>query len=139
SVAGHTTVPAEVAAVLRDPLAPDLPGRLAAVGVDQDEPLTAYMYSKYGIIQLARSLAASWGARGARIVSLSPGITETPMGHLELQNEPAVGALVAASPLGRTARAEEVAVVAAFLVSPEASFVTGCDVLVDGGAVSTGL
>ena len=58
------------------------------------------------------------------------------MGRLEAEHEPAMAQMVEASALGRTARAEEVADVVGFLVSPTASFLTGTDVLVDGGAVA---
>jgi NAD(P)-dependent dehydrogenase (short-subunit alcohol dehydrogenase family) len=80
--------------------------------------------------------AVEWGRRGARLLSLSPGIVDTDMGRLEAENEPAMAQMVEVSALGRTARAEEVAEVVGFLVSPAASFLTGTDILVDGGAVA---
>ena len=58
------------------------------------------------------------------------------MGRLEAANEPAMADMVADSALRRGGRAEEVAAVAVFLTSEAASFVTGTDVLVDGGAIA---
>jgi len=69
-------------------------------------------------------------------VSISPGVIDTPMGRLEDANEPSMAGIVAGSALAREGRPEEVAAVAAFLVSDAATFVTGTDVLVDGGAVA---
>jgi NAD(P)-dependent dehydrogenase (short-subunit alcohol dehydrogenase family) len=139
SIAGHGPPPAdEVAAVLDDPLAPDLAGRLRTVGVDPGDPGSAYGLSKLGVIRLVRRLAVPWGRRGARIVSLSPGIIDTPMGRQELEHQPMMQPMI--DLVGRMGRAEEVAAVVAFLVSEGASFMNGCDVLVDGGflAASSG-
>lgn len=137
SMAGHLLpVAAEVASVLDAPGSPTFFDDLASVGVDVDEPHLAYVYSKAGVIRLARRRALEWGAAGARLVSLSPGIIDTPMGQAEARAEPAMASMVEGSPLGRMARADELAAVAAFLVSSEASFLTATDVLVDGGAVA---
>ena len=137
SMAGHLApVLAEVDAVLDEPLAPDLLDRLTAAGVDVDEPGTAYSFAKRGVLRLVRRLAVPWGARGARLLSLSPGIVDTPMGRRESAAQPMMEAMVSGSPLGRQIAADEVAAVAAFLVSDAASAMTGTDVLVDGGAVA---
>ena len=122
----------EVVAVLDDPLGPDFFGRLAAAGVDPDGP-GAYPLSKLGVHQLVRRLAHPWGARGARILSLSPGTTDTPMARREMAANPIMEELIAKRPLGRIGRPEEIASVTAFLVSEGASYMTGTDVVVDGG------
>ena len=88
------------------------------------------------MIRLVERRARAWGAAGARLVSLSPGVIDTPMGRLEDANETAMAEMVARSAQAREGRPEEVAAVADFLVSDAASFITGTDVLVDGGVVA---
>lgn len=137
SMAGHMFPSTEeVDRILDDPLADSFLDDLAAAGVDVDEPGMAYGMAKRGLIRLVRRSAATWGARGARIVSVSPGIIDTPMGRQEMESQPVMGDIVAGSPLGRSIDADEVAAVVEFLASPQASAITGTDVLVDGGAVA---
>ncbi|MEY2927843.1 MAG: hypothetical protein RL367_2320 [Pseudomonadota bacterium] len=97
----------------------------------------------YGIAKKANHLrvqatALSWGARGARVNSISPGIIATPLAQHEMASEsgPIYRAMIAASPAKRMASADEVASVAAFLMGPEASFITGSDLLMDGGVIA---
>jgi NAD(P)-dependent dehydrogenase (short-subunit alcohol dehydrogenase family) len=126
----------ELAAALDDPASPEFFDRVAATGTDVDNSQMAYSYSKAGVIRLIRRRAPAWGARGARLLSLSPGIIDTGMGRQEAAAEPAMATMVEMSALGRQARPEEVAAVAVFLVSEAASFMTGTDILVDGGAIA---
>jgi NAD(P)-dependent dehydrogenase (short-subunit alcohol dehydrogenase family) len=123
----------EVVAVLDDPLAPDFLERLRATGVDPDASEAAYRLSKLAVLRLVRRLAPAWGRRGARILSLSPGATESPMIEGAMSASPAMAKLLEHLPLGRMGAVDEVADVAAFLTSDGASFMTGTDVLVDGG------
>jgi NAD(P)-dependent dehydrogenase (short-subunit alcohol dehydrogenase family) len=137
SIAGHAVPPAvPLTEVLDDPLSPTFFDALAALGVDPDQPQVAYSLSKLGVMRMVRRLAPAWGARGARILSISPGIIETPMGKLEAEHQPMMATMVEKSPLHRSAKPEEVAAVAAFLCSDGASYMTGSDVLVDGGMVA---
>lgn len=137
SMAAHL-VPGDPAvdAILDRPEAEDFFEQLDALGLVSDDPSFAYALSKQGVVRLVRRRAVAWGRRGARLVSVSPGVITTGMGRLEDANQPAMEGLVDASALARRGAAEEVAAVIAFLVSEEASFVTGTDVLVDGGAVA---
>lgn len=137
SMAGHL-VPdhPEIDEVLDRPLAASLLEDLSSLGVDVDEPGTAYGYSKRAVMRLVRRSASEWGSSGGRVLSLSPGIIDTPMGRREAEAQPVMAQMIADSALGRMISADEVAAVVEFLVSDAASVMTGTDVLVDGGAVA---
>ena len=96
----------------------------------------AYSVAKRGVYLWTRYVAHEFGAKGCRVVSVSPGIIATPMGLQEMEQQAVMKVLVEKSALPRPAKAEEVGAVAAFLCSPAASFVTGTDVLVDGGSMA---
>src|SRR3954451_24418962 len=121
---------AAIAAVVDEPLAPELFDRLAEHINDSGY---GYAWAKRGVVRLVQRAATDWGARGARICSLSPGIIETPMGKQELAQQPMMTMMLEHTPLGRTGTPDEIAAVAEFLVSDAASYVTGTDILVDGG------
>jgi NAD(P)-dependent dehydrogenase (short-subunit alcohol dehydrogenase family) len=127
----------EIDALLDDPLRPDLYERLATLaGPLATSSGGAYALSKRGVQRLAVARAPAWGARGARLVSLSPGVIDTQMGRQEMSVQTAaMQSIVAATPVGRRmGRAEEIASVVAFLCSDAARFVSGIDLLVDGGS-----
>jgi NAD(P)-dependent dehydrogenase (short-subunit alcohol dehydrogenase family) len=137
STAGHMYPSAVLDQILDEPLAPELYERLEALEPNIGDPAMAYIVSKHGVRRYVRRSASSWGAKGARIVSISPGIIDTPMGTREAAAQPLMSDMVTATPLARVGAADEVAAVACFLASPEASFITGCDILVDGGFIAT--
>lgn len=87
----------------------------------------AYPASKAAVIALSRFLAAHWGAQGVRVNALSPGGIENG------QPRPFIERYARRTPLGRMASADEIARAAVFLASDAASYVTGTNLLVDGG------
>ena len=139
SMAGHLAgAPlADHAPALDDPLREDLIERVAkvieAAPSDEARAGLAYGLAKYGVIRLCQREAPAWGARGARLVSLSPGIIRTPMGQQEFERQPMMAVLVERTPLKRMGTPEEIASAVDFLLSADASFISGCDLLVDGG------
>jgi NAD(P)-dependent dehydrogenase (short-subunit alcohol dehydrogenase family) len=138
SMSGHR-VPHDpgLMAILDDPLSDRFFASFAELGLDPDQTQLAYPASKRGVQRLVRTLCPRWGARGARILSVSPGINDTPMNRLDESRHPIMQEIIESSPLGRRGRPEEVANVVEFLTSDKASFMTGSDVLVDGGMVAT--
>lgn len=100
--------------------------------------LVAYMMAKRANMLRVQAAAMSWGERGARINALSPGIIVTPLARHELASE--IGdmyrGMVAASPSKRMAAPDELAITASFLLGPDAGFITGSDLLIDGGVIA---
>ncbi|MBM3573356.1 MAG: SDR family oxidoreductase [Alphaproteobacteria bacterium] len=94
----------------------------------------AYCASKAGLIQLARCMALDHAHQNIRVNSLSPGAVET--GRLLWRHgsmEAARGVAIPKHPLGRLGRPEEIAAAAAYLAGDDAAFMTGADLVVDGG------
>jgi NAD(P)-dependent dehydrogenase (short-subunit alcohol dehydrogenase family) len=93
----------------------------------------SYGASKAGLLGLTRGMAAEWASKGVRVNVVAPGVIDTSM--LRIMDNPEAGKawLAARVPLGRLGRPDEVAAVACFLASDEASYVTGATLVVDGG------
>lgn len=108
----------------------------ALAEVDGSGP--AYVISKRANALRVQAAAVSWGDRGARINSLSPGIISTPLARDEMTGPGAAGyqRMLAASAAKRMGTPAEIADLAAFLLDERGAFVTGSDILVDGGVIA---
>lgn len=135
SSAGHS-VPRNDAynSILTHPLAPEFLNRMEQMS--QGDSGTAYAFSKLGVLLMVEDQAWEWGQKGARIVSLSPGTINTPMGRQEASKQEAMKVLLANTPLGREGEADEIASAVQFLCGSDASYITGTDILVDGGTTA---
>ena len=97
--------------------------------------IPAYCASKAGLLGLTRSMAAQLGPEGIRCNSICPGFIITPMIQPALDIDEIRIGFEQAAPLGRMGQPIEIAHVAAFLLSDQASFITGAEVVVDGGLI----
>lgn len=93
----------------------------------------AYASSKGASRLLTKSAAADLAKQNIRVNSIHPGVIETPMNDYMLEDQERVKAVLATIPLGRTAKALEVAKAVLFLASDDASYITGTELIVDGG------
>src|SRR5436190_3574219 len=127
----------EVDAVLDAPLDDHILTRLRqAAGEMIEDSGAAYGVAKRGVQRLVQRAAVDWGIRGGRINSVSPGMIDTPMGRQEFEAQPMMQVMLDMTPLAREGTADELADAVAYLLSDAASFVTGTDLLVDGGVVA---
>ena len=102
----------------------------------EDSVLDAYQVSKAGIVSLSRGLALAYGPRGLRSNTVCPGAIWTPMTDHIYQNPARIAAMEARTPLKCLGRPENVADATLFLLSDAASFITGTDLVVDGGLMT---
>jgi len=132
SIGGHRRLPLQFDDLLRHPLAPQFPELLEARMCLDGNDVAVYAVSKRGINLQVELRAAAWGRAGARLVSVSPAhIEDTLMGSTI---DPSQIQYTRVSALRRSGRAAEIANTIRFLASSDASYITGCDLLVDGGA-----
>ena len=98
-----------------------------------------YGMSKAGLIQQSRSLAVEWAKEGVRVNVVSPWFTETPLTEAYLSDADRKGAITSRTPMGRVAQATELAGACAFLAMDKASYITGQNLMVDGGLSASAL
>ncbi|MGI6233569.1 MAG: SDR family oxidoreductase [Prevotella sp.] len=98
---------------------------------------SAYVIAKKANVLRVRKAAVEWGKRGARINTVSPGIIVTPLAYDEFNaNGDAYQKMIESTPARRVGNPSEVANAAEFLLSDKASFITGTDLLIDGGTIA---
>jgi len=104
------------------------------VAPDEARPGLSYSLSKSFVVWYCKSQAPRFGRRGARVVSVSPGSIDTPMGRLEEQS--GAGAMIDFAALKRFGKPEEIAELLAFCAGEKAGYLTGADILCDGGVIA---
>jgi NAD(P)-dependent dehydrogenase (short-subunit alcohol dehydrogenase family) len=112
---------------------------LAMLQPDQvKDSLHAYQLSKRGNSLRVMAEAVKWGKRGARINTISPGIIITPLAKDELSGPRGDGyrKMIEASAVGRAGTPDEVGTIGALLMGSEGAFITGSDILMDGGVTA---
>jgi NAD(P)-dependent dehydrogenase (short-subunit alcohol dehydrogenase family) len=144
SMAAHM-LPAEIVPTNQFPLALDdgpdthafMDAMMAACDIAPEEarPGLAYALSKSFVKWYSQSQAERFNARGLRIVSVSPGSIDTEMGRLE--EDAGAGAMVADAAVPRWGKPEEMAELLAFCASDKAGYLTGTDILNDGGVIAS--
>lgn len=102
------------------------------------DSLHAYQLAKRGNVLRVKAEAVRWGERGARVNAISPGIVITPLARDELTGPRGEGyrRMIELSPVGRAATPDEVGHVGALLMGPDGAFITGSDILMDGGVTA---
>jgi NAD(P)-dependent dehydrogenase (short-subunit alcohol dehydrogenase family) len=138
SMAGHKQ---RVDPALENELATTPTSQLLGIslfGLGTPDTSFAYHVAKQGVHLRVAVASWAWGKKGARVNSVSPGIIWTPMGRQEFGGErgDSMRSTVASLAVPRVGTPEDIAVAIEFLCSPAASYITGTDLLIDGGATA---
>lgn len=94
---------------------------------------SSYGISKARLLQFTRNLAVEWAAFGIRVNAVSPWFTETPLTEVLAKNQEKITKVIESPPLNRIAQPEEMANVIGFLAMEASSYITGQNIIVDGG------
>lgn len=97
------------------------------------EIVPGYGAAKAGVVQTTKTLAVAWAKHGIRVNAIAPGVVETGMTAPMLGFDQLTAPLLARTPIGRFAQPEEIAPAVLFLASPQARYITGQTLAVDGG------
>lgn len=107
-------------------------------GLRGSATIGAYSMSKAAMLQLVRNLAVEWGPRNVRVNAVAPGLIRTDFAKARWADPTEYAETVKSYPLGRIGEPDEVAAAVAFLAAPEAGFITGHCLVVDGGVTIGG-
>lgn len=107
---------------------------ISSIGGMRGVPAFAYASTKWAVRGMTKSAAKELAPHGVRVNSVHPGLVDTAM--IEATPPARLQELAAATPLGRIAQPEDVAATVLFLLSDESSYVTGAEVVVDGGLIA---
>jgi len=108
-------------------------GSMSGLIVNRPQEQASYNASKAAVHHLVKSLAAEWASRGVRVNAVAPTYVDTPMTRTALQNDAMRETWLAATPMGRVGRPEEIASIVRFLASDASSLMTGSIVVADAG------
>lgn len=95
--------------------------------------LNAYSASKGAVRALSKAAATHYGRQGVRVNAIFPGVIETPMTQALQSSSQMLNQLIQATPLGRLGKPEDIANTVLFLSSDESSYITGAEIVIDGG------
>jgi NAD(P)-dependent dehydrogenase (short-subunit alcohol dehydrogenase family) len=101
------------------------------------QPQASYNASKAAVIHLTRSLAVEWARHGVRVNAISPGYMDTPMARPYFEDPKYGGTWMSRIPMGRAGRPEELGPAVVFLAADASSYVTGSNLVIDGGYTAT--
>jgi NAD(P)-dependent dehydrogenase (short-subunit alcohol dehydrogenase family) len=107
-------------------------------GLRASTGINAYGAAKAALMQLARGLAAEWGASNVRVNCIAPGLIKTDFARALWDDEILAARRIAETPLGRLGEPQDIAGAAVLLASREGSFITGQTIVVDGGVTIAG-
>ncbi len=102
-------------------------------GLRGNKAIGLYGLSKAALAQLARNLAVEWGPQGIRVNAISPGLIRTPLAAQLLDNVDFMPRRLALTPLRRVGEPDEIAGAVVLLASPAGAFITGHNLVIDGG------